>query len=203
MSDLSKQIAFKNLLKFKEILDYLNIPFWLDGGTLLGAYRDTGFCEDDEDDIDLGMWNDDVEFNNNKVDLINIAIQAGFKIYHEWKYQIAFKKEGFKIDLFLHREIENDAVHLLYGKSIDSDKTEKWGGVVYKYIPAVVPAYFFKNFKVIVFKGHAFLMPDRVEEYLTLKYGDWRTPVNRKEYNQNHGCYDPKYNKVLRPDYNI
>ena len=48
-----KQQATQNLLDIKKILDELKIVFWLDAGTLLGAYRDKDFCEGDEDDLTL------------------------------------------------------------------------------------------------------------------------------------------------------
>lgn len=56
-----RQIQLANLLLLDE-LDYVcqtnNIPYWLDGGTLLGAVRHKGFIPWD-DDIDVGMLSQD------------------------------------------------------------------------------------------------------------------------------------------------
>ena len=56
-----RQIQLANLVLLDE-LDYVckanNIPYWLDGGTLLGAVRHKGFIPWD-DDIDVGMLSQD------------------------------------------------------------------------------------------------------------------------------------------------
>ncbi|MBO6180268.1 LicD family protein [bacterium] len=58
-----RQIQLANLVLLDE-LDYVcrtnNIPYWLDGGTLLGAVRHKGFIPWD-DDVDVDMMRDDYE----------------------------------------------------------------------------------------------------------------------------------------------
>lgn len=58
-----RQIQLANLVLLDE-LDYVcrmnNIPYWLDGGTLLGAVRHQGYIPWD-DDIDVGMMSEDYE----------------------------------------------------------------------------------------------------------------------------------------------
>ena len=65
-----RQIQLANLVLLDE-LDYVcrtnNIPYWLDGGTLLGAVRHKGFIPWD-DDIDVGMLSQDYA---NLVDIFN------------------------------------------------------------------------------------------------------------------------------------
>jgi len=199
-----KEQAIQNLRDFKKILNELGVIFWLDGGTLLGAYRDGDFPPGDEDDIDLGAWFNYAIFAD---DIIAKAREAGFELYHQWKYQIALKRNGCKIDLFFHNKKGRDAWHILYKRVADEHSfrfTEFADGYWWGYIPAVVPAHFFEQLHVIEFYGTVFNRPREIEDYFKLKYGEyWQTPITREEYFVRGGCYDPRVNKVLQPDYEI
>lgn len=48
------------LQKAKNALDSENVLFWLDYGTLLGAYREHDFIKHDFD-LDIGLWLKDAE----------------------------------------------------------------------------------------------------------------------------------------------
>ena len=179
-----QQQAFNNLLEFRTIMEKLRIDFWIDGGTLLGFYRDSNFAIDDEDDIDLGCWDSNLEVRDLLVERCKLN---GFKIYHVWEKQIAVVKDGLKIDLFFHGRHKDNAFHFLYrGKEA---------------IPAIVPLHFFEKLDYININNETFLIPEEIEEYLTFKYGDWKTPIHRKDYAKLGGCYNPEVNKVLQPNY--
>ena len=166
----TKENATEYLPEFIGILDKLEIKHMLDGGTLLGAYRDKDFCEDDHNDIDLTTLD--------KVDIDKLETEAygkGYTLYHYWEAtdktteQISFKKNGIKFDLMI-KEIKEDFA---------------WWSVIYQKKPVYkkVLAKFYQNTKPILFKGVDCFMPEDVEEYLELRYGDWKTPVHRKDYN--------------------
>ena len=54
------QLVINSLLSYiKNVCEQNNIPYWLDFGTLIGAYRHQGFIPWD-DDIDIGMIRKDV-----------------------------------------------------------------------------------------------------------------------------------------------
>jgi len=178
-----KAQALANLLEIKEILDGLGMVWWLDGGTLLGAYRDKDFCEDDEDDIDLCTWGTNLD----KLDEIEKrAIEMGFEVIHRWDEraaQLAVSKTDLKIDLFFN-EVKGDNAWALLRGSGDP-------------IPVVIPLHFYQELKTINFLGTKFLIPKDTEDYLSLKYGEWEKKVHRYEYS----CYENDDNKVVRRDF--
>ena len=159
-----KEEAVKNLRDIKSILDELDITWWLDCGTCLGAYRDKDFCEGDEDDIDLGTW-----FLPNRVEIIKKAKKLGFEVYHEWEREIALKRNGNKIDLFYYDIKDDNAYTCFYS-----------GEQVAKYV--VVPKHFFERLAYLEFYGEMYPVPLEIETYLDKRYGNWHIKIPRKEY---------------------
>jgi len=66
------------LKEIKEVFDRNNLTFWLECGTLLGAYRDGTFIKDDHD-IDIGMWLEDSKKINLCCDELK---EKGFDVYY-------------------------------------------------------------------------------------------------------------------------
>lgn len=166
--------AHANLVSLAAILDNLGIFFWLDGGTLLGAYRDGEFPPDDEDDIDLSTW---ATYKHLIPELISRAQSAGFTLYHHWTGdsralgmapEIALMKDGLKIDVFFFEVTGEDTWHLLY-------KNNRGTAVV-------TPLAILSSFSPIVFRGTTFSRPTNIDGYLTHRYGDWRTPKHRSTF---------------------
>lgn len=168
------------LYEAKKILDKLGVRFWLDGGTLLGAYRDRAFCKDDEDDIDLCAW---IEQKHERI--VRAMEEAGFSIHHLWETEFSFRKNGIKIDLFFNAKSGDVAYTYLYQG--DNKK------------PVVIPLHFYENLDKIQFYGKTFLRPKDIEAYLEYKYGDWRTPIHRTDYS----CYNNNQNKVIQEDFEV
>lgn len=178
-----KEQAIDNLRDIKSILDDLKIVFWLDGGTCLGAYRDKDFCKDDEDDTDLCCWDNHLYQMDS---IIDRAIEKGFMVKHRWELEVCLVRGEARIDLFFNRKNKGEAYTHLYN-----------GDVIMKYV--VIPVEFYERLEPIKFMGIDMLIPSPIEKYLTLKYGDWRTPVHRSEYL----CYDDNQNKLIRDNYDI
>ena len=178
-----KEEAIKNLRDIKEILEDLDITFWLDFGTLLGAYRDKDFCEGDEDDIDLSMWDNYLHL---KDEIIIMAKAKGFEVFHKWDLEIALKRNGSKVDLFFHKKNKYDAYTHLY----DGDEVAKY---------VVTPVYFFEVLSWIEFHGMMFYCPKLIEAYLEYKYGHFRTKIHRKDYL----CINPEQHLAIRDTYDF
>jgi len=176
-----KRQATKNLLDIKTILDELKIVFWLDAGTLLGAYRDKDFCDGDEDDIDLCTWENYLPLLD---EIIIRAEDLGFNLLHRWELEICIERGGSRIDLFFNRKNGMEAYTHIYAEDI-----------IHKYV--VIPVRYYEVLEPITFKGGSFLTPSPVEDFLTLKYGDWQTPIHRSVYR----CDNAEQNKLIRDDY--
>lgn len=169
--------AHKALEDATGVLDTLHVPYCLDGGTLLGFYRDKDFAEEDHDDIDLTV----LAHNWKHARAITQAmLEIGFEVYREWPRnvtnhlsgQLAFKRDDVKVDLmFKETKPESDKVWwTIYGGP---------NRVTYKAVPL--------NFLDIFTRDGEgkYRYPYKVEDYLEYRYGDWKTPVHRRDYS----CY--------------
>lgn len=179
----NESLAIKLLKSTTEILDQLNIPYWLEGGTLLGAVRDQKLIPWDHD-LDIG-----IKFTNNKeISLLIRLLKKQFivrsltfandpKIWKLGKYRIlkvyikksSFKRTNLCLDIFL------------YYKGHIKDK-----GEVYQYVVWGKNAYhsteYFDTLNEIYFYGLKVKIPSNPENFLQIKYGtDWKTP--KKKWN--------------------
>lgn len=187
----TKEDAKKALFDIKEILEKNNLLFCLDGGTLLGAIRDKDFCKDDWDDIDLtvcGFIYKAGEVATAFFDITVLVEQASekkFELYHYWEPdqekkhsgQISFIRDGIKVDIMFKQIKGENSWWTVYRGS----------QVVYK----SVPKKFYDDMVKIPFLTESqdnknwFFAPKDFDGYLTLRYGDWKTPVHRRQYS----CY--------------
>lgn len=184
----SVEQASRALFDAHEVLAKLKIPYILDGGTLLGFYRDGTFAKDDHDDIDLTV---NFAYWQSAALLVADMIKVGFEVYHIWyrdsenhySGQIAFKRDGVKIDvMFKEYKVESQNIFwTIYGGK---------RGVTYKAVPKELLGAA-ENFKVMLNLGHGKTgiintgRPVEVEKYLEYRYGEWKIPVHRRDYS----CY--------------
>jgi phosphorylcholine metabolism protein LicD len=183
-----EEVAYNNLKDFQEVMNKLNIPFWLSEGLLLGLHRDGGIILGDEDDIDVCLWK---EFSERSDEILNALKEKGFEVLNDWKFEgssegIAVYRDGSKIDIIFTRKKENEVFFLARNLSGNMGKMP--------YFAFVFPAHLFDEFGEIKWKELTLPCPKNVDEFLTSRYGNWKVRKLRGiDYNpdsfEDNPCY--------------
>ncbi len=178
------------LVKVDGVFKELNIKYWLDFGTLLGAVRNNDFLQHDND-LDFGVYLNDYTPNLEK-----IFIKHGFKkikdfIIEEGRYgrEETYEYFGVEIDIFYYTQKTNAKAYYhdftpLHGKSRDKTILEI-GGLIPRELTLS-----FEKIEYINFRGKEYPIPSPVKKHLADRYGDDFMIENRawslgKEKNQN------------------
>lgn len=174
--------ARRLLLEVTSLLDKKNIPYHLEGGTLLGLVRDGELLPWDND-VDISIpekYSED--FLKLRADLLKRGyktskrkspIDAGpikknqysvFKVKPFLGYFLSwFSSGGSKylvvLDVFVKT---HDATHTYWQAK---DKVMR------------VENKYYQSYETINYLGHALKVPNEVEHYLAEKYGNWKIPV--------------------------
>ena len=160
----------KEFLKICEILDLLNINFFLNSGVLLGAIRDNSFIRWDWD-VEISVFKNDFL---PKIDLISDTLKkSGFKII-----KIIRNENNLKID-FMGTYPEDVTSYTIYGWQYSKIRDVFWRKEL------SIPSKFLKKLLKFNFLGREFNCPNNLEEYLTFVYGNWKKPLrtsNKKVY---------------------
>jgi len=171
---MEKALIDKKLFfKFVSLLEAHNIFFWIDFGTLLGAYRDRGFISGD-DDVDISAWSEDYWRIRKIIDL------SGWKYKSIWRREIAVYDESnpnFHIDIFFYDKEKDNCCTYAYLEN----KTTKNVNIESK---MVVPTELLSEFRKIKLCNHSFNAPKQTGEYLTCHYGDWKTKESKWYYSK-------------------
>lgn len=164
----------KHFLQIVEIFQSNKIPFFLQAGVVLGAYRENYFIKWDWD-VEFGMFSSDFMKH---YDLIRQKlVEKKFEIFHEIKNI----KDG-KIDCFKGNDHKSTLFEIL-SWSLDKDKN------LYRRWKINIPREFLDREYKIRFLNRYFKCPGPVEEYLTYQYGEWKIPKitsNKNEYLSNN-----------------
>lgn len=108
-SDISQKFQRKArqvMAKGKQLLDSLEIRFWLSSGTCLGWFRQCGIIPHSKD-VDLGIWISDYN-----PQLIPTFQENGFKLKHMFgkisdSFELSFSAGDIKLDLFFFYDTPN------------------------------------------------------------------------------------------------
>jgi hypothetical protein len=163
---IDKDIAYRNLLDAKKLLDDKGIRFGLMFGTLLGAVRDGDFIDWDED-IDLYLLEEQREEFHNVLQLFR---DSGLELIRADGDLYSIMRDGQYIDFYFFR----------------------LSGAKRKSLSYVVDREHLAADDYIEFRGAVFPVPSNKEALLEHLYGpDWRIPQRNK-----HAAYNTRYAKV-------
>ncbi len=154
--DEELNLRVQGLKEIRDILNRLEIPYYLEGGALLGFVRDGDFIRWDPDvAIDLKS-----EYIYPKRELLKSALEsAGFEIVKYYPNKINFKICVRK-----------------YGTKYDIAGYYKFGKMRYRKM-SYYPDAFIKNQSEIILRGEKFKSVGLPEKYLEWFYGDYKTPI--------------------------
>lgn len=178
------------------LLNQNNINYWLDSGTLLGLYRE-GKILDHDKDIDISIWNSEeytiVQISKYLLDNYTLRVLNYYGYNFKYKFTPKDKTRLLTIDFnlfiqkkdyalcpqpIIRRNIISSIIWRFYNKKYE--KLQKvifdtpFFKLLFKMYTWKVPAkYFIDTIK----KGN-FVYPIETENYLELRYGNWRFPQN-------------------------
>jgi hypothetical protein len=158
-------VAERNLKEAKQILDDLNVAFLLGSGSCLGAIREKGFIE----------WDDDVDLFT--VIGIDGVTEESADIVAE-----AFRKNGYFVSI---GEADHSRILMTIKDSmrLSVEFARITNEEILVYPGIKFPAVMFTEPKYIDFLGEKFLVPNPPEEYLQRKYGsEWMIPKKAGQY---------------------
>lgn len=170
---LDIEITKKTLEAVADILEDLKIKYYLDSGTLLGAYRDQSLIKYDHD-IDIRIMPDsfpESEMGN----LVHRLWDAGFYVithnYGKRAELICVNRDKVMLDLkFAFRDKQYQWIYCWEEPySIKAPRVH------------VYPRKFFRHMGEIELYGRKYPCPEPIEEYLAHHYGDWRAFKVRPE----------------------
>jgi phosphorylcholine metabolism protein LicD len=136
-----------------------HMDWWLEFGTLLGLIRE-GKIIDWDDDIDIGINEESMTLENIQ-EMRKKCEEFGF-ILGEERINEKNELDGFRLycDIWTFKRGDNNI----------------------RYAPSTFTAaqhedYFTKNKKIFKFNNKEYFIPDNVEEFLQIRYANWRKPI--------------------------
>ncbi len=129
------------------------IRYWMDFGTLLGAFRERNLIAHDTD-IDICVMSDQAPVVEN---LLNGLIAAGTLGRGTWTpgvaYRVGFHQMLLPIDIIVAQQI-GPTIHFPFEQGFDT------------------PAFFYDELEAISLGGESFPCPRHLPQLLELRYGD-------------------------------
>ena len=172
--------AYELLFTVCDLLNAENIPYHLEGGTLLGIVRDQ----------QLLPWDHDLDISIPAAEVQRLA-RALKKLPRKWRV----RSRKFAADTAMWKKsqrrifkVKSRHFHFLPGDQC-MDIFIKFDHEGYSYWQAgefimKADSKHYQGSDTITFRGHELHLPLDHEQYLEAKYGDWRTPVKDWDLSQ-------------------
>jgi len=174
--------AEKLMLTLCKMLNKRKIPYVLEGGTLLGIIREQRLLPWDND-VDLTITEDSLE---DILKLRKFIWLAGYRtrVRTNNKDQGPCKKNSVRLMKVQTRKYVITKGFNLLDIFVKTKSDGKYFWTVGRKDPVLksVEAHFYENLTTINFKNTELSIPRDYEDYLTARYGDWRTPVKEWDF---------------------
>lgn len=173
--------AEKMLSVVTTILEQEKIPYTLEGGTLLGIVREKRLLPWDND-IDLTITRPYVN------QLLSIRWKLWLRGYRTRVRTIKADSVYFKKDHPRILKIQTTRFLFFKGVSLmdifikDLKEDRYYWTVSEKEVLKSTARTYYENLANIEFKGKLYSVPEKYEDYLQSRYGDWKTPVKDYDY---------------------
>jgi len=183
------QTALKMLRDITTIFNESNIKYSLTAGTLLGIVRENRLLPWDRD-MDLRVFYEDCDKLLKSVSKIK---KAGYIIRVRYQDRedpplkrgdVRLIKVFSKKNMFFKGEVMMDCFI-----ATKNNNQYIWScGGERKYTKKAVPSHFYDNLEKITFDNNDYFLPVKKEEYLQLRYGDWKTPKKKWRFAKDDGA---------------
>jgi phosphorylcholine metabolism protein LicD len=182
LDDKYLEKSLRLLERATTFLEKYNIPYWLEGGTLLGIIRENRLLPWDND-LDISIRSEDFDrlrrilpkffyrgmiakVRGHKID--DPPFQKGeVRLIKVYATKYLFFKSPLVLDIFVKKKLD-DQYYWVVGVKRRAKKA--------------VPARFYDELTTVQFNHKTYSIPKLTDEYLTYRYGDWRTPVKTWNY---------------------
>lgn len=167
--------AERLLAQVTTILDDLGLPYWLEGGTLLGIIREGRLLPWDND-VDISMHVNHLTHPENLFEALkNIGLRVRTRYFKESSEIL--KKGNIRMIKVRQRRffglLKGTVCLDIFVKYTRGDHT--FWEIDNK--QKQVPYHFYETLDTLEFKDKTYSIPKDAEGYLTYRYGDWKIPV--------------------------
>lgn len=171
--DFTRKIGREMIIFFTNMMRKKDVNLYLDQGTLIGIVRDG----------DIIAWDDDIDFRINQIDvekvkqlLLDNKNRLPYSDKLEWKAKITNDTEGntWNISLIFENKKLKFINEFEIGVGVRKIVGNNSIGMLCKYNSCNKEH--FEKYDILDFENGQVIVPYKYEEYLSLLYGNWKTP---------------------------